>query len=204
MSDYWVFGYGSLMWRPDFPYLEAVPATLEGAHRALCLYSIVHRGSRARPGLTMGLDIGGSCSGVAFRIAPKHAGAVRNQLKKREQVTLDYRETMRWVKLANSSSEVYAVTFMIDRRHPLYAGNVPLARQAWMVRHAVGVSGRNIDYVTNTFRHLKEMGIREPRIERLVNILDPLGDAVERAAPIGFRRHGRKIGTLVPVPRPKR
>jgi len=204
MSDNWVFGYGSLMWRPDFPYLDAVPATLEGAHRALCVYSVVHRGSRVRPGLTMGLDIGGGCRGLAFRIAPEQAPAIRYQLKKREQVTLDYREAMRWVKLANGGSDVHALCFVIDRRHPQYAGDVPLARQAWMVRRAVGVSGRNVDYVMNTFRHLEEMGIEEPRIERLINLLDPLHDTVERAAPIGFRRHGRKIGTLVPVPRPKR
>lgn len=204
MSDYWVFGYGSLMWRPDFPYLDAVPATLEGAHRALCVYSIVHRGSRLRPGLTMGLDIGGSCRGLAFRVAPEQAGAIRNRLKKREQVTLDYREAMRWMKLASGGLEVHALCFVIDRRHPQYAGDVPLARQAWMVRRAVGLSGRNVDYVMSTFRHLEEMGIEEPRVERLVNILDPLRDTVERATPVGFRRHAREIGTLIPVPRPKR
>ncbi len=207
MSDYWVFGYGSLMWRPGFRYLEAVPATLQGAHRALCVASIVHRGSRSRPGLVMGLDTGGSCRGLAFRVAPEQAGAIRNQLKKREQVTLVYREAMRRVKLtqgADRGREVRALCFLVDRLHPQYAGDIPLARQAWMVRRAVGLSGRNVDYVMSTFRHLEEMGIAEPKIERLVNIFEPLRDTVERVPPMRLQKSGREIGTLIPVPRPKR
>lgn len=204
MSEYWVFGYGSLMWRPDFPYLEAVPATLEGGHRALCVYSIVHRGSRSRPGLTMGLDIGGSCRGVAFRVAPEHAAAIRDQLKKREQVTLDYREAMRRVNLADGGRHVHALCYLIDRRHPLYAGDIPLARQAWMVRRAVGLSGRNVDYVMSTFRHLEEMGIREPRIERLVNVIEPVRDTVKRAERSVANEFHRSSGTLKPVARPRR
>ena len=204
MSDYWVFGYGSLMWRPGFPHLDAVPATLEGSHRALCVSSIVHRGSRSRPGLVMGLDSGGSCRGLAFRVTPELAGAIRNQLKKREQVTLVYREAMRWVKLADRGSEVRALCFLIDRLHPQYAGDIPLQRQAWMVRRAVGLSGRNVDYVMSTFRHLEEMGIVEPEIERLVNIFEPLRDTIERAPRARFQQSVREIGTLVPVPRPKR
>ena len=207
MSDYWVFGYGSLMWRPGFPYLDAVPATLEGAHRALCVASIVHRGSRFRPGLVMGLDTGGSCRGLAFRVTPELAGAIRNQLKKREQVTLVYREAIRRVKLgqgAGAGREVRALCFLVDRLHPQYAGDIPLERQAWMVRRAVGLSGRNVDYVMSTFRHLEEMDIVEPKIERLVNIFEPLRDTVDRALPAGLQSPGPKIGTLVPVPRPKR
>lgn len=204
MSDYWVFGYGSLMWRPGFPHLDVVPATLQGAHRALCVASIVHRGSRSRPGLVMGLDTGGSCQGLAFRLAPELAGAIRNQLKKREQVTLVYREAMRRVKLADGGPEVRALCFLVDRLHPQYAGDIPLGHQAWIVRRAIGLSGRNVDYVMSTFRHLEEMGIVEPQIERLVNIFEPLRDAVERAPSARRQKPGGEIGTLAPVPRPRR
>src|SRR5260370_33351035 len=91
----WVFGYGSLMWRPGFSYLERVLARLYGAHRALCVLSHVHRGTPERPGLVLGLDRGGTCRGIAYRTAAKHRGATVAYLRAREQVTAGYRATGR-------------------------------------------------------------------------------------------------------------
>src|SRR4051812_31653421 len=98
-EDLWVFGYGSLIWRPGFDYLERQPARLIGAHRALCVFSHVHRGTPERPGLVLGLDLGGACHGVAYRIAAKQRAAVIAYLRGREQVTRVYRETLRSVTL---------------------------------------------------------------------------------------------------------
>jgi cation transport protein ChaC len=203
MAEHWVFGYGSLMWRPQFSYLEAKPALLVGAHRALCVASVVHRGSRRRPGLVLGLDVGGRCEGIAFRLAAGDARHIRNELKKREQVTLVYREAMRSVQLLDGSSRsVRALCFLTDRNHPQYAGALPLYRQAWMVRAAVGRSGRNADYVLSTLEHMEEADVADQKLAKLVNIFCPC--RLPRSPDFSSRttRRQRSYGVLKPVPRP--
>src|SRR3989475_10967160 len=91
-GDLWVFGYGSLMWRPDFEYIEKVPARLIGEHRALCVYSFDHRGTPEKPGLVLGLDRGGACRGIAFRVAPELRESTIDYFRGREQTTHGYRE----------------------------------------------------------------------------------------------------------------
>src|ERR1700743_747801 len=94
-ADLWVFGYGSLMWRPGFEFLEQTSARLIGEHRALCVYSFDHRGTPEKPGLVLGLDRGGACRGIAFRVAAKRRDEVIGYLREREQTTHVYREVMR-------------------------------------------------------------------------------------------------------------
>ena len=99
-EDLWVFGYGSLMWRPEFPYVERVQARVIGLHRSLCVYSFVHRGTPERPGLVLGLDRGGACRGIAYRVAAGERPTTLAYLRAREQVTMVYRETIRSIMLA--------------------------------------------------------------------------------------------------------
>lgn len=177
-QDLWVFGYGSLMWRPGFPYLEAHPALLRGWHRSLCVYSHHHRGTAARPGLVLGLDRGGACRGVAFRVAAGAADATRAYLIEREQVTLVYREIAARLRL-DDGRDVRAMTFAVDRAHHQYAGMLPPDRQAELVRSAQGVSGRNVDYLENTLRHLQEIGVRDARLSAVARRLGVAAPAPE-------------------------
>jgi Uncharacterized protein involved in cation transport len=168
MADFWVFGYGSLMWRPGFDYVERRMARLAGYHRALCVHSHVHRGTPERPGLVLGLDRGGSCRGVAFRVAPDKREEVLAYLRARELVTNVYLETHRPVRLDGDLEEVTAVAYVVDRRHQQYAGRLDPEHALTIVRGAVGQSGPNEDYVVNTVEHLRSLGIRDHGLEAIV------------------------------------
>ena len=171
-SELWVFGYGSLMWRPGFDFLENAPAALIGAHRALCIYSFHHRGTQENPGLVLGLDEGGACRGIAFRVAPEHSDATLSYLREREQVTDVYVEAMKPVSLLDGSDrELEALCYIADRAHPQYAGRLSLEAQARLVRSASGQAGANIDYVLNTVRHLEEAGIHDVELMALAQRL---------------------------------
>ncbi len=170
--DLWVFAYGSLMWRPNFHYEEASHAVLEGAHRALCLYSIVHRGTPAAPGLVLGLDKGGRCEGLAFRVPAHLAKDTRAYLHRRENVTNAYAVATMEVKLEGGRHRTAnALCFLASRGHPQYAGDLPIEKQAFIVRRSAGRSGRNLDYVLNTAQHLRALGVHDKKLERLMAAL---------------------------------
>jgi len=172
MSALWVFGYGSLMWRPGFPFDVQSPARLGGLHRALCVYSILHRGTLEKPGLVLGLDHGGECHGVAFRIAPGSENQTISYLRDREQVTDVYVEAYRGVELADWSGQtVTALTYLADTSHPQYAGVLDLEAQERIVRDCHGQAGANIDYVLNTVEHLEALGVHDPLLSTLATRL---------------------------------
>jgi cation transport protein ChaC len=184
MSDFWVFGYGSLMWRPGFDHVAAAPARLGGVHRALCIYSWVHRGTRAHPGLVLGLDRGGSCRGLAYSVAGEKREGVMAYLRERELVTNVYREVWRPVRLLDGSGRtVEAVTYVADRDHEQYAGRLARERLLDVVATAEGKSGRNDEYIANTVRHLHAAGIRD-------DVLDWL------AAELGGQRRSESQGEV--------
>jgi glutathione-specific gamma-glutamylcyclotransferase len=171
-QDLWVFAYGSLMWRPDFPFIERLEARLVGAHRALCVYSFVHRGTPERPGLVLGLDQGGTCRGIAYRVPVKERGTTVAYLRAREQVTSVYRECMRpiWLK-SRPERRVQALCYMVDRGHVQYAGRLSLEQQLHHVRQGHGHSGANRDYVIATVGALEQLGYRETELHLLAQRL---------------------------------
>jgi glutathione-specific gamma-glutamylcyclotransferase len=172
-GDLWVFGYGSLMWRPGFDVLERVHARLIGMHRSLCVYSFVHRGTPERPGLVMGLDRGGMCRGIAFRVAASARAKTVAYLRAREQVTAVYRETTRRIVLEDETRrQVTALCYVVDRGHVQYAGRLTVGEQLHYVRQGHGRSGANRDYVIETVRALEALGYRETELHLLAESLN--------------------------------
>ena len=172
MDEFWVFGYGSLMWKPGFDHIDRQPARLNGAHRQLCVYSFVHRGTAEIPGLVMGLDRGGACRGAAYRVAPENWNRTVEYLRAREQVTMVYREAnVRLRLLGPEPRDVTALCYMVDRQHEQYAGNLSIDEQLKFVRQGVGRSGANPEYVKATVAHMREAGIRDAKLEELVRRL---------------------------------
>jgi len=175
-DDLWVFGYGSLMWRPGFDFIEQVPARLIGEHRALCVYSFDHRGTPEKPGLVLGLDRGGACRGIAFRVAASSRDDTVEYLRGREQTTHVYREVLRSVWLqVDARQRVSALAYVVDRSHVQYAGRLSLAEQLHYVQQGHGRSGNNRDYVLSTVKAIEAEGFRDPQLHQLALMLH--GDA---------------------------
>ncbi len=169
-DDLWIFGYGSLIWRPGFSFLAAERGHAHGFHRSLCVHSVVHRGTPQRPGLVLGLDRGGSCQGLVFRVSRDDRDPVISYLRERELVTNVYREHTVRVRLS-SGRQVHALAYVVDRRHDQYAGALDIHEAARRVRGAVGEAGPNEEYVINTVDHLQDMGIRDNRLEQVAALV---------------------------------
>ena len=171
-GEFWVFGYGSLMWRPGFDFIEQAPARLIGEHRALCVYSWDHRGTPEKPGLVLGLDRGGACRGIAFKVEAAKRAATIAYLREREQITGVYHEVMRSVWLENDARQrVSALAYVVDRGHVQYAGRLSLQEQLHFVKQGHGRSGANRDYVLSTVKAIEAEGFRDQKLHQLAAML---------------------------------
>ena len=168
-SGLWVFGYGSLMWSPCFSYKEKALARVHGYHRALCILSTRYRGTHRRPGLVMGLCRGGSCWGMAFRIAPSQVGRALARLWNREMPRRVYEPRLVRVKLGRSGRGVRALAFLADPSHPSYVRELDLHGRARLVAQGIGQRGPCVDYIQNTLRHMHQVGVRDPHLERILH-----------------------------------
>ena len=164
--DLWLFAYGSLMWDPGFPFEEALPALLRGYHRAFCLYSTRYRGTPDQPGLVLGLDRGGACRGIAYRVAAARVDHALQYLWEREMVNNSY--ICRHVDLQLATGHVRARAFVINRAHEQYAGKLPLARTVELIFQGHGQRGACRAYLENTVRHLDLLGIPDKRLHQLL------------------------------------
>lgn len=166
-QDLWVFGYGSLMWNPGFDFAEQQPAWLMGWHRAFCLYSLHYRGTPAKPGLVLGLDSGGSCRGVAFRVPGPQAELAVEYLNERELIGYAYEARTLTIAL-DDGREVPAYSFVADRSHRHYAGDLRLEQAAAIIMDAQGATGLNRDYLINTVRRLEADGFVDRELHALL------------------------------------
>jgi cation transport protein ChaC len=160
-----VFAYGSLLWNPLFPFDDARPALLRGFHRRFCLWSLGSRGTVGEPGLVLGLDRGGSCRGVVYRLPARSARAELALLWRREMVVGSY--LPRWVRVHTAGRSTTALAFIVERAHPQYAGRISLTRQAKTLSAASGVFGSSADYLERARVALVTHGIVDPYLERL-------------------------------------
>jgi cation transport protein ChaC len=168
-GDLWVFGYASLIWRPEFDAVEQRPAAVFGWHRALQMRSRVNRGTPDCPGLVFALVQGGSCRGVAYRIHRGKAQAELNRLWAREMPTGVY--DPKWVHCRTPHGRVRALAFTLDRASPNHTGRLPDAQMIDILRRSRGRYGTTLEYLMATAASLRDCGIRDREIERLVKLV---------------------------------
>ena len=168
-NDLWVFGYGSLLWRPGFAYVERRVATLRGFTRSFCMSSVHYRGTHADPGLVLALDPdhSGECRGVGFRVAPDLADDTMAYLRERELISSAYMEQRHPIAFHNGG-EAEAVCYVMDQSHDQYQGGLSIEEQATIIAKATGSAGPNDEYLFNTVAHLVELEISDPELERLM------------------------------------
>lgn len=165
--EFWVFGYGSLMWDPGFDHAEDVAARVLGWHRAFCITSRAYRGTPERPGVVLGLDRGGSCVGRAYRVDPADWARASAYLDERELIHYTY--ARRWVRTRLvDGRRVIALTYVADRTHAHYCGTLPADDLARRIAAAHGKRGSNRAYLENTVAHLDALGIRDGALHALL------------------------------------
>ncbi len=177
-EDVWVFGYGSLIWRPEFDFVERRIALLRGHHRALCLWSRVNRGTPETPGLVFGLDRGGACRGVVYRLAGDQVPTFFPKLWDREMSTGAY--LARWITCVTDNGPVKALVFVMNRANPAYVPALPRDELLAVIRRACGRYGPCIDYVVETDEALRAAGIGDRQLQSIAQALR--GPATELAA----------------------
>ena len=163
-----IFAYGSLMWRPDFEYESSVSAIITGYHRRLSIISHHYRGTVERPGLVLGLDDGGSCVGVVYKVSPANWPEVLAYIRKRELVSEAYREVVKSVQLVGQSDSVDAVTYVVNHQHAQFFALQPIEKTLAMVMQGHGLAGSCVDYILNTVAHLRGLGIHEAELEDII------------------------------------
>ena len=168
-EDLWVFGYASLIWKPEFKSDEQREARVHGWHRALKMHSRAHRGTPEAPGLVFALMAGGCCRGMVYRIDKARAAQELNRLWEREMPNSVY--DPKWLPCATPLGKVDALAFTLSRRSPQFVGHLPDHALLTILRTAKGGFGTSMDYLLETAHSLRNCGIRDREIERLVALV---------------------------------
>ena len=167
-EDLWIFGYASLIWRPDFEYAELRRAKVHGWHRALKMWSRINRGTPDCPGLVFALLSGGSCHGVVYRVNRHDVADVVARLWLREMITGVY--DPRLLRCTTPKGTVHALAFTLSRRSPNFTGQLSEARYQQIFKDSCGRYGTTHDYARQTLESLHKHGISDPALARLLEI----------------------------------
>ena len=175
-DGFWVFGYGSLIWRPGFDYTRREKAELTGYRRAFCMRSIHYRGTEQAPGLVLALepDQAASCHGLAYHVAAENAVDTLQYLRDRELISYAYVERVHALSLAGGD-QITALCYVMNTDHAQYAGHLSLNEQSEIIAHAHGSVGPNRDYLFSTLEHLHELGIDDPDMAELAKLVEQIG-----------------------------
>lgn len=185
-GGFWIFAYGSLLWRPGVIFDKRRVAALDEHERAFCLWSVRYRGTPDAPGLVLGVrpKPGASVWGAVYHVPAEHAAEARAYLQHRELVTASYRETKAALRILedgpDAGARVAALTYIVDVEHPQYTGELSLERQAEIIACASGALGANCDYLFNTARHFREVGAEGADIEEMFALEALVHRAIER------------------------
>lgn len=176
-ADLWIFAYGSLMWDPGFAHVEAQPALLRGYHRRFCVYSHRYRGTPERPGLVLGLDRGGACKGIAYRVPQADVAPALHYLWEREMTNRTYH--LREVQLALPGGRATGHAFVVDRAQRSYTGRLSPDETARLILQGIGARGPCRQYLDNTIAELRKLGCIDGPLHRLAERVRELA-AIER------------------------
>jgi cation transport protein ChaC len=168
----WIFGYGSLIWKPEFDFAERRIGAIHGYHRQFCFWVKRFRGTPEAPGLMLALESGGICRGVAYRLRQREEKQVLRKIWAREMLAGIY--APRWVDVRTDGGKLRAITFTINRDHERYAGKLPDETVADALAQACGHVGSCAEYLMETVAHLEELGIRDQRLWRLQQMVADL------------------------------
>ena len=176
-EEFWVFGYGSLMWNPGFDHAERASAELDGYQRSFCLASVRYRGTREYPGLVLALEPteGACCRGVAFRVSSRNAAEALAYLRERELGTESYFEKRLPLRLLESGETVQAVCYVMDTDHEQYRGHLCVEERATIIAKAIGPAGTNREYLSKTVENLEDLDVEEPTIRKLADLVAAMG-----------------------------
>jgi len=168
-SPVWVFGYGSLVWKPELEFDTRVPARVFGYHRRLCLRSVRYRGTFECPGVVAGLDRGGCCAGLAYRVAPERLRAQLERLWEREMFMGSY--DARWLRAQrlDGAGAIQTLAFVVRPDAPNYAGRLGDDELIDILTRSCGYYGTSLDYLLRTVEALRAHGVADPHLERLAH-----------------------------------
>jgi len=170
-QDLWVFGYGSLIWRPEFDFAEQRHARVHGWHRALKMWSRINRGTPERPGLVFALLTGGCCRGMVFRIDRRHGAQTLARLWSREMALAVY--DPRWLVAHTAQGQVRALAFTLSRSSPSHTGELSAEEYRAIFANAQGIYGTTHDYAHRTLEELRRHDIRDRNLEKLLKLIQP-------------------------------